>query len=75
MKKPLTFDQLRKRWDKWSNNEREAYRIGRIDGIHAAAHFAGEWDKQISHPYKFADTILCKFNLRKQPRKKGEASR
>jgi hypothetical protein len=45
----------------------EGYRAG----IRAAAAFAGEWDSQIACLYRFADVILCKFNLRAgQPRRK-----
>jgi len=45
----------------------EAYR----DGIRAAAAFAGYWDQHITGTmYRFEDIILCKFNLRKRPRKK-----
>ena len=50
--------------------KREAYR----DGIRAAASFAGEFDKQINHPYQFEDVILYKFNLiNKKPREKKSA--
>lgn len=60
---PPTLDQLREEFRR---------------GVKAAASFAGEWDKQINHPYRFEDVILCKFNLttRKKPRlkraRKGE---
>jgi hypothetical protein len=43
-------------------------------GIKMAAEFAGTFDKQIDHPYRFEDVILHKFNLRKRkPRKKRPA--
>lgn len=50
-----------------TERERQAFQFG----IVCAAEFAGTWDKQIAWPYRFADVILHKFNLRKpKPRKK-----
>lgn len=51
----------------WTARDRVMYRRG----VRAAAQFAGTFDKQIQHPYRFEDVILYKFNLRRaKPRRK-----
>ena len=51
----------------WTRRDRDMFCLG----VKCAAGFAGEWDRQINHPYRFEDVILYKFNLRKRkPRKK-----
>ncbi len=50
----------------------EQQRQSFLRGATAAAEIASTFDKQIDHPYRMDDVILCKLNLtkRKKPRRK-----
>jgi hypothetical protein len=51
----------------WTKRDRDMFRLG----VRCAAEFAGTFDGQIKHPYRFEDVILYKFNLRwLKPRRK-----
>jgi hypothetical protein len=53
-------------WKPWSNGEKLVNAEQRKfyqQGIRAAAEFAGQFDQQIDHRYRFEDTILFKFCL------------